>query len=262
MSRLMLDSAGGNLPTCKAVGGHHLSAEIKIYEKQPANRDAIRLNPADTHARSARNDRLIANNHLPPREGRNVPEARATEPVNSAMPPDRLLARRGKRLDQSASRYAGQEQQPTKLVDSHTNWRYGSSVAANSASGRRNPITSRRNSAQITTAGVFFRLRLSVMAAVCGQASAWPGAYCPGIPTPHTAATQSRRKDGGGSIKVGATPMQQSLNPSAIQQHAAAWKARAMAALRADSSLSVRLNRYNSAMARARALEAQEADHA
>ncbi len=44
------------------------------------------------------------------------------------------------------------------------------------------------------------------------------------------------------------------LNPS--KSHAAAWKARAFAALRADSSLAVRLKRYNSAMARARALEA------
>lgn len=44
------------------------------------------------------------------------------------------------------------------------------------------------------------------------------------------------------------------LNPTA--SHAAAWKARAMAALRADSSLSVRLRRYNAAMARARQLEA------
>lgn len=47
------------------------------------------------------------------------------------------------------------------------------------------------------------------------------------------------------------------LNPSAIQQHAAALKARAFAALRADSSLSVRLARYNAAMAKARELEAQ-----
>ena len=47
------------------------------------------------------------------------------------------------------------------------------------------------------------------------------------------------------------------LNPSAIQQHAAALKARAFAALRADSSLSVRLARYNAAMAKARALEVQ-----
>ena len=46
------------------------------------------------------------------------------------------------------------------------------------------------------------------------------------------------------------------LNPSATQPHAAALKARAFAALRADSSLSVRLRRYNEAMAKARALEA------
>lgn len=52
------------------------------------------------------------------------------------------------------------------------------------------------------------------------------------------------------------------LNPSANHQHAAALKARALAALRADSSLSVRLRRYNEAMARARALEAQEVRHA
>ena len=36
----------------------------------------------------------------------------------------------------------------------------------------------------------------------------------------------------------------------------AAYKARALAALRADSSLSVRLARYQSAMSKARALEA------
>jgi hypothetical protein len=41
----------------------------------------------------------------------------------------------------------------------------------------------------------------------------------------------------------------------------AAWKARAFAALRANSSLSVRLARYNEAMAKARALEAQEVSH-
>ncbi|MDZ4192610.1 MAG: hypothetical protein U1D65_11435 [Pseudomonas sp.] len=47
-------------------------------------------------------------------------------------------------------------------------------------------------------------------------------------------------------------------NPSAFQQHAAAWRARAIAALHSSSSLSVRLRRYNQAMARARALEVQE----
>jgi hypothetical protein len=44
--------------------------------------------------------------------------------------------------------------------------------------------------------------------------------------------------------------------------HADAWKARAIAALRSNSSLSVRLARYNAAMDKARALEAQEVRHA
>jgi hypothetical protein len=48
-------------------------------------------------------------------------------------------------------------------------------------------------------------------------------------------------------------------NPST---HASAWRARALAALRGNSSLAVRLRRYNEAMARARALEAQEVSHA
>ncbi len=49
------------------------------------------------------------------------------------------------------------------------------------------------------------------------------------------------------------TTLTLTLNPS--KSHASAWKARAFAALRADSSLSVRLRRYNEAMARARSLE-------
>lgn len=134
------------------------------------------------------------------------------------------------------------------------NERYSLVVAANSATGRRNPRTSRRISAQITTAGVFFRPQLRVMAAVCGQASAWPGAYYPGIPTPCTAVAQSRRKDGGGSsLKVGAHHMH-ALNPSKIR--AAAHRAMALAALHANSSLATRLSRYNAHMSKARALEA------
>lgn len=46
------------------------------------------------------------------------------------------------------------------------------------------------------------------------------------------------------------------LNPSRAK--AAYYRACAMAALRADSSLAVRLDRYNAAMAKARALEVQE----
>ena len=140
---------------------------------------------------------------------------------------------------------------PVALVKTRS---YPAAVAANSATGRRNPRISRRISAQITTAGVFFRPQYRVMAAVCGQASAWPGAYYPGIPTPRTAATQSRRKDGGGSSqKVGASPMH-ALIPS--KNRAAAHRAMALAALHANSSLATRLARYNAHMSKARALEA------
>lgn len=141
-------------------------------------------------------------------------------------------------------------------IASVLDWMYRQSVVTLLATGRRNPMSKRRTSAQITTAGVFFRLQFSVMAAVCGQASAWPGSFCPGIPTPRTAATQSRRKDRGGSSKVkGALPMKHALNPSVTSDKAAAHRAMAMAALHADSSLSVRLKRYNIQMAIARTLE-------
>ncbi|MDT4863718.1 hypothetical protein FQZ97_984370 [compost metagenome] len=52
----------------------------------------------------------------------------------------------------------------------------------------------------------------------------------------------------------GVPTMKHTTNSSA---HAAAWKACAFAALRSNSSLSVRLARYRVAMERARALEAQ-----
>ncbi|MBL4834091.1 MAG: hypothetical protein JKY26_08970 [Pseudomonas sp.] len=47
------------------------------------------------------------------------------------------------------------------------------------------------------------------------------------------------------------------LNPSNARSRAAAYRARALSALRANSSLSVRLARYNTAMAKARELDAQ-----
>lgn len=45
------------------------------------------------------------------------------------------------------------------------------------------------------------------------------------------------------------------LNP--LKNRAARYRAQALTALRADSSLSVRLKRYNAAMAKARALEVE-----
>ena len=50
--------------------------------------------------------------------------------------------------------------------------------------------------------------------------------------------------------------MKHARNPSS-HRRATAFRALALAALRADSSLSVRLERYNAAMAKARTIEAQ-----
>ena len=143
--------------------------------------------------------------------------------------------------------------------------RYSAPVAVNPAAGRENPFYKLAHMRPKTIAGAFF---VSAMLSHGGRA--WAGFGLAGCQlarflTPRTAVTMSREKDGGSSTtQVGVPPMNHSpaLNPSAIQQHAAALKARAFAALHADSSLSVRLARYNAAMARARALEAQEVRHA
>lgn len=127
--------------------------------------------------------------------------------------------------------------------------RYGVPVAVNPAAGRRNPNNERRTSAKANM-GAFL---LPVFYGGCARARfGVAGALSCRFPTPRTAATPARRKAGGSSPTKGAATMQTTRNPS---PHAAAWKARALAALRADCSLSVRLARYNAAMAKARALE-------
>lgn len=129
---------------------------------------------------------------------------------------------------------------------------YSSPVTANSVAGCRNPSKQKAPSAQNSISGVFLCLKYRFMAAVCGRASALPGSFCPGIPTLHTAATQSRRKDRGSSSAEGAPPMY-ALTPSKIR--ALVHRHLALSALRANSSLTVRLSRYNGHMSAARTLE-------
>lgn len=138
--------------------------------------------------------------------------------------------------------------------------RYSLPVAANSATGFGDPISNRRTGAHTLIAGAFF-----VPAVPCYGGRAWEtersaGFLLPRFANLRTAATHNCLATvcGSSSPVTGAPPMKHphALNPSAIQQHADALKARAFAALRADSSLSVRLRRYNEAMAKARALEA------
>ena len=68
-----------------------------------------------------------------------------------------------------------------------------------------------------------------------------------------TAATHSLGNERGSSSDQGATPMKHALIPSAIR--AFAHRRVALSALRANSSLFVRLTRYNNHMTIARNLE-------
>ena len=91
--------------------------------------------------------------------------------------------------------------QASRTVALSKNGRYSLAVAANSATGRGNPFENlAHRRPHYDCRRLFLRLRFRVMAAVCGQASAWPGSKFPGISTPCTAATQSRGKDRGSSI--------------------------------------------------------------
>lgn len=137
--------------------------------------------------------------------------------------------------------------------------RYSLPVAANSATGFGDPISKRRTGAHTLIAGAFF-----VPAVPCYGGRAWEtersaGFLLPRFANLRTAATLDRLATVRGSSSAkGAAPMKHShaLIPSSICNRIAAYKVRAIAALHADSSLSVRLRRYNEAMAKARALEA------
>lgn len=134
--------------------------------------------------------------------------------------------------------------------------RYGSPVAAESAAGFGRPNRYRRNSAFITVAGAFFVRAIPCYGGCAQDASGCAGSLYLRSTNLRTAATHSfGRERGSFQPDTGATSMRTTLTLNPSKSHAAAWKARAFAALRADSSLAVRLRRYNLAMERARALE-------
>ena len=134
-------------------------------------------------------------------------------------------------------------------------WRYGVPVAANSATGFDGPTKQKAHKRHHPKAGAFFVPAVSLYGGCVWGTFGCAGFLLPRSVNPHTAATLNRLTAiRGSSTAKGAPPMNHTRNPSA--SHAAAWKARALAALRADCSLSVRLARYNEAMAKARALEA------
>ena len=135
--------------------------------------------------------------------------------------------------------------------------RYRATVAAKSATGFGDSNTTRRTSAHHPKAGAFFVPVTSRYGGCAWDTFGYAGFRVSRFANLRTAATLNRLATIRGSSKThGAVPMKHACNPSTPNSHADAYKAMALAALRADSSLSVRLARYNHHMAKARALEA------
>ena len=136
---------------------------------------------------------------------------------------------------------------------------YIAPVAANSATGFDRPTYSRRIGATVPKAGAFFVPAVSFYGGCAQGAFGRAGFLEFRSINLRTAATHLRLiAISGGSSTLGAVLMKHphALIPSKIR--AAAHRAMAIAALHADSSLSVRLTRYNHHMDRARALTALE----
>lgn len=140
------------------------------------------------------------------------------------------------------------------MIANHLTPAYSSPAGANSPVGFGDPRNSRRTSAKHPKAGAFFVPVLSSYGSCARETFESAGCLESRFANLRTAATHIRLATfRGSSSTLGAIPMNTTHNPST---HAAAFKARALAALRADSSLSVRLARYNAAMNRAREIEA------
>ncbi len=133
---------------------------------------------------------------------------------------------------------------------------YRPTVAANSATGRRGPQLKLAHKRPMSIAGAFSLPAMSLYGGRAWETFGSAGCQLARSANPRTAATPNRVAAIGGSSRtqVGAVPMH-ALIPSKIR--AAAHRAMAIAALHADSSLATRLKRYNAAMAKARALDAQ-----
>ena len=132
---------------------------------------------------------------------------------------------------------------------------YRPAVAANSAARVWRPGEEIGAQAPRPTVGAFFVLAVSCHGGCARETFGSAGFQFPRFANLRTAATLNRLAtiSGGSLYEIGAIPMH-ALNPSKIR--AAAHRAMAIAALHADSSLSVRLKRYNSQMEKARQLDA------
>ncbi|MDF0729206.1 hypothetical protein P0Y43_00480 [Pseudomonas entomophila] len=142
------------------------------------------------------------------------------------------------------------------LVAGNRDARYGSPKSTvNPVVGFGDPTKSRRIGAPITIAGAFFVPAVPCYGGCARETFGSAGFLDSRFANLRTAATLNRLATiSGSSSNQGARPMH-ALNPSKIRAYA--HRRFALAALRANSSLSVRLARYNHHAEIARALEGQ-----
>lgn len=139
------------------------------------------------------------------------------------------------------------------MQDDHS---YRHQVAANSAARLGGLNSTRRNSATDSIAGAFFAPAASHYGGLRRSTFGCAGLLVRRSANPAQPATLfCLAAERGGSSVQGALPMN-ALNPS--DTRAAAHRAMALAALRANSSLAVRLRRYNHHMDIARSMESAE----
>lgn len=141
---------------------------------------------------------------------------------------------------------------------------YTANAPAKSGAGLGRPTKARRTCAPFPTAGAFF-----VPARSCYGGVRWDTFGCAGClasrsanPAHAVTPTCLAASGDGSETKQGTSPMNHTQVTPKIRPHhgkAEAHRRMALAALRGDHSLSVRLTRYNHHMTKARAIEAARA---
>lgn len=136
---------------------------------------------------------------------------------------------------------------------------YSIPVAAKSAAGFGDPIRHWRTGALSCVTGAFFMPVIMLYGSCARETFGSAGFLCPRFANLRTATTLNclATVRGSSHLDIGVPQMKNHAPNPSIQNRIAALKARAISALHADSSLKVRLDRYNAAMRKARALESQ-----
>lgn len=144
---------------------------------------------------------------------------------------------------------------PKQGVASTPTRMYRPGVTVNPVAGFGDPIYNRRIGAPITFAGAFFVPARPCYGGCARETSGSAGFLLSRFANLRTAATLNRLATIRGSSSTIGVPPMHALSPSKIRAYAHC--SLALGALRANSSLSVRLARYNHHAEIARALEAQ-----